>query len=193
MALSIVTAPTFEPLKITDVKDRLRITGTQEDNEILQMIRGATKWCEHELNWRLCTQTWNLFLDWWPVNVIRLPFPPLQSVTHIKYFDVDDVQQTLTVTTDYLVDSESYPARIEPVDSWPGLFNKLNPIEIQFICGFSDKDDIAEDIKDAIYLRVADLYEHRQNSSMGSGRMAMVENTEPSHNLLMNYKLYNEV
>ena len=86
MALSIVTAPIFEPLKITDVKDRLRITGTQEDNEILQMIRGATKWCEHELNWRLCTQTWNLFLDWWPVNVIRLPFPPLQSVTHIKYF-----------------------------------------------------------------------------------------------------------
>ena len=193
MALSIVTAPTFEPLRISDVKDRLRITGTQEDTEILQMIRGATKWCEHELNWRLCTQTWNYLLDFWPVDIIRLPFPPLQSITHIKYYDADNVQQTLTVTTDYLVDTDSYPARIEPVNSWPGIYNKLLPIEIQFICGFSDVVNIAEDIKDAIYLRVADLYEHRQNSSMGSGRQSMVENTEPSHNLLMNYKLYNEV
>lgn len=192
MALSIVTEPTLTAVSLSDAKSRLRVTSAQEDSDIVSMIRSATRWAEHELNWRLLTQTWNYYLDVWPC-VIRMPYPPLQSITHIKYYDGDDVQQTLTEDTDYRVDNKSYPARIEPINGWPSIYNKVLPIEIKFICGFTAASLIVEDIKDAIFLRVADLYEHRQNSMLGSGRQALIENVEPSHNLLMSYKLYNEV
>jgi uncharacterized phiE125 gp8 family phage protein len=192
MALSIVNQTTFEPVGLKETKDRLRVSTSEEDDLILNMIRGATKWAEHELNWRLCTQTWKYFLDCWPYDIIRMPYPPLQSVTHIKYYDGDDAQQTLVEGTDYRVDSESYPARIEPIDSWPTIYDKVLPIEIQFVCGFANTEEIAEDIKDAIFLRTADLYEHRQNSYAG-GVNNIVSNMETAHDLLMRYKLYNEV
>jgi len=193
MALSIVTEPELIPVSLAEAKSRLRITHSQEDDNITAMIKSATRWAEHELNWRLLTQTWNYFLDSWPGDIIRLPYPPLQSITHIKYYDADDAQQTLVENTDYRIDTNSYPGRIEVIGSWPGLYDKVLPIEIKFICGFTAASLIVEDIKDAIFLRIADLYEHRQNSMIGSGRDGMIENIEPSHNLLMRYKLYNEV
>ena len=193
MALSIVTEPELIPVSLSDAKARLRVTSSQEDSDITSMIKSATRWAEHELNWRLLTQTWKYFLDGWPGDIIRMPYPPLQSITHIKYYDGDDAQQTLVENTDFRVDTASYPARIEVINGWPSIYNKVLPIEIQFICGFTANSLIVEDIKDAIFLRVADLYENRQNSMIGSGRQAVIENVETSHNLLMRYKLYNEV
>lgn len=192
MALSLVTDSTFNPVSLNEVKDRLRITSDQEDGVIITMIRGAVKWCEHELNWRLCTQTWKYTLDCWPGYIIRMPYPPLQSITHIKYYDGDDAQQILAEDTDYRVDILSYPARIEQILSWPSLYDKINPIEIEFICGYSDTKLIPEDIKDAIHLRIADLYEQRQDSIAG-GVNNIVKNMNGAHSLLMSYKLYNEV
>ena len=192
MALSRVTDTTFEPLTLKQVKDRLRITSEQEDDIVLSMIREATKWCEHELNWRLCTQTWKYFLDCWPGDIIRMPYPPLVSVTHIKYYDGDNAQQTLVLDTDYRIDTASFPARIEQIISWPTIYDKVNPIEIQFICGYANVEDIDEDIKSAIYLRIADLYEQRQDSIAG-GVNNIVKNMNGAHSLLMNHKLYNEV
>lgn len=196
MALSIVTQSTFEPISLKEAKDRLRITSEQEDDQILGMIRGATKWAEHQLHWKLCTQTWKYYLDTWPnysyegdePTIIRVPYPPLQSVTHVKYYNGSNVLTTLTENTDYWVDTVSYPGRIRPINGWPSLYSRMNPIEIQFVCGFDSADDIDEDIKDAIYLRLADLYEYRQDSIIGT----VNKNTETAESLLMNHKLYNE-
>lgn len=192
MALSLVTASLFEPISLYEAKNRLRISNEDEDDLVTSMIRGATKWAEHNLNWRLCTQTWKYNLDCWPSDIIRLPYPPLQSITHIKYYDSDDVQQTLVENTDYRVDTASKPARIEVINGWPSVYSKINPIEIQFICGFTSADLIDDDIKDALYLRIADLYEHRQDSYAG-GVNSIVVNSENAYSLLMRNKLYNAV
>ena len=156
------------------------------------MIRSAVQWCENELNWKLTTQTWTYYLDCFPGDIIRMPYPPLQSVTSIKYYNLSNVLTTLTEDTDYRVDIKSKPARIDPINSWPSVYDRLNAVEILFVCGFASKELIVDDIKDAIYLRLADLYENRQNTQIGGANNA-VQNTETSHNILMRYKLYNAV
>jgi len=196
MGLSLISKPSFNPISLDEVKDRLRITNSQEDDQILSMITSATQWAEHDLNWRICTQTWDYYLDGWPteyskgLNYIRMPYPPLQSVTHIKYYNESNVLTALVEDTDYRIDSVSYPARIEGITSWPTYYDRFNPIVIRFICGFSSTDLIPEDIKDAIYLRVADLYEYRQDSLVG---VQVTKNTESAYSILMRYRLYNAV
>ena len=192
MALTITTATTFDPIGLDEAKQRLRITGSDEDEVIAAMIRSAVQWCENELNWKLTTQTWTYYLDCFPGDIIRMPYPPLQSVTSIKYYNLSNVLTTLTEDTDYRVDINSKPARIDPINSWPSVYDRLNAVEILFVCGFASKELIVDDIKDAIYLRLADLYETRQNTQIGGANNA-VQNTETSHNILMRYKLYNAV
>jgi len=192
MALSIKTASTFEPVSLQEAKDRLRVSNSEEDDLITSMIQGATKWAEHNLNWKLCTQTWTYYLDCWPGDIIRMPYPPLQTLTSIKYYNGSNVLTALVEDTDYRVDSNSYPARIEVINGWPSLYDRLNPIEIEFICGFENPSDIDQDIKDALFLRIADLYEHRQNSYAG-GVNNIVMNSDNAYSLLMRNKLYNAV
>lgn len=188
MALTLVTRPTFYPMTVQEVKDRLRITSSDEDSVIIGFIAGATQWAERILGWRLCTQTWKLELNRFP-TVIRIPYPPLQSITHIKYYDADNIQQTYS-SSEYYVDSSSYPGNIEYVNSWPSHYDKPNAIEVQFVCGFDDVADIPADILDAIYLRIADLDQVRQNVLIGQG--AIYNNSVTSQDILNNHKLFNE-
>lgn len=192
MSLVIETATTFDPISLTDAKDHLRVSGDTEDHIISKDVRSAVQWCENELNWKLTTQTWKYFLDFFPGDIIRMPFPPLQSITHIKYYDSDNELQELVKDTDYRVDKNSTPARIDPIDGWPSTYDRLSAVEIQFVCGYATATKIVDDIKSAIYLRLSDLFENRQNTQIGGANNA-VSNTETSHNILMRYKLYNEV
>ena len=193
MALSIVTPPKLWPVTLDEMTDHLRVTATQEDSLIFDIIRGATYWAENRLRWRLLTQTWKYYLNKWPTDIINLPYPPLQSVTHMKYYNASDVQTTLVEDTNYRVDTVTYPARIESITSWPATYDKVLPIEIQFICGFTHRDSIEDPIKDAIKLRAADLYENRQDSYMATGPVTVTKNTKTAEEILHDYKLYNAV
>jgi uncharacterized phiE125 gp8 family phage protein len=155
---------------------------------ILSMIKEATRWAENLIHFRICSQVWNYYLDKFQ-STIYMPYPPISSITHIKYYDSNNVQQTFT---DYSLDGISKPGRLTAT-SWPSTYDKFNAVEIRFVCGFDSEDEIPDDIKTAIYLRVADLYEIRQNSYAQPGLMLMVENREASYNILFPYIIFNSV
>lgn len=72
------------------------------------------------------------------VNAIFLPGSPIQAVTAIKYFDTNDVAQTLDPTT-YSVDIVTEPARVQPAynNFWPTTRPKFNAVEIDYFTGFA--------------------------------------------------------
>jgi len=170
-----VTGPTSEPLTYQQVCDHLRIQTVDEDldassiEDIDRLIVATRTHLEHSyLNRALITQTWKVYYDEFPSeNYINIPFPPLQTVTHIKYTDSDGTPTTMTLTTDYLVDSTSTPGRLVlPYNgSWPtATLNQVNPIEIQYICGYGDTaDSVPAEIKQAMLLMIADMYENRED------------------------------
>lgn len=131
----LVTAPTSEPVTTAQAKTHLRVNHSDDDTLIDSMISRARVTVEEYTRRQLLTATYKVFLDGWP-DVIKLPRPPLQSVTHVKYYDSTNTLQTWS-SANYQVDIYSYPARIVPVQgvSWPTIYSRLNPIEIQFVCG----------------------------------------------------------
>lgn len=169
MRTTIVTSPTIEPVFLEDAKDHLRVDGTDEDTLISDLIVVAREWCEGYQNRAYLTQTWKLVLDDWPDDYIRIPKPPLQSVTHVKYIDSAGTQSTWSSSL-YIVDTASRPGRIVPAYSqtWPSVtLQPINAIEVQFVAGFGDSlDDVPARVKHAIKLIVGHLYENRESTAI---------------------------
>jgi len=205
MAFVIDTYPTFDPVSLDEAKDYVRITASDEDTLITSLIRSATRWAEEYTGYRFCTQTWTYHMDTFPYRtsyvfnyagsgddfeVIKLPYPPLQSVTSVKYYNGSNVLTTLVEDTDYRVDINSKPGRVEPIESWPDTYDRLNAVQIKFVCGYSETDYIDDDVKNAILLRFADVFENRQETFVSMGPVSVARNTITAMSILDNYKIF---
>src|SRR3990167_6456356 len=93
--VKIATAAADTPVTLTEAKAHLRYDLTTEDTLITTLIKVATEYAEKRLSRALITQTWDLYLkEFPPEDTIVLPFPPLQSITHVKYYDSNNTLQT---------------------------------------------------------------------------------------------------
>jgi hypothetical protein len=68
MAVQLVTAPTVEPLALTDVKPHLRVDTAMTDDDALitAMITAVRMHAESVTRRALCTQSWKMVLDKFP-------------------------------------------------------------------------------------------------------------------------------
>jgi uncharacterized phiE125 gp8 family phage protein len=181
--------PAFEPISIDDLKMHSRITGTTEDTYLGSLITAARMTVEAEA-WRvLMGTTCELAYDAWPASsTIRVPMPPLYSVTSIKYTSDAGVEATFS-STNYVVDTSSTPGRIALKDgvSWPTTtLQKIGGIKIVYVAGYTavlasnaDAPTVAAaralvpvNFIHAIKLIAASLYEHREQVIVGAGLMA---------------------
>lgn len=169
MALTLITAPTGEPVVATEVINHLRLEPDTSEDALLDALRVAARQRVEAATGRvMLTQTWDLTLDCFPC-VIRLPYPPLISVTSITYLDVDGVSTVLD-TSDYVVDSKSVIGRITPAygESWPSTRAILNAVTVRFVCGYGDPSDVPDALKVAMLLMVGGMYEHRESLIVGT-------------------------
>jgi len=155
---TLVTAPTQEPISLTEAKQHAKITQGNDDASLARYIRTARETAEDYMDRALFTQTWLLTLDSFD-DVIYLPrAAPLQSVTTVKYYDSNGVQQTLS-STYYTVDVQSRPGRIVRAvsQSWPSVQSQryVGRIEITYVCGYTTVAAIPERIKQGIRMYVA--------------------------------------
>jgi len=171
MRTALVTAPAADPVSLAEVKTHLRVTGTDDDALITRLYAVAVASVEQTLCRKLITQTWKAYFDAWPDNQFIIPFGNLQSVTHIKYTDVDATQSTFS--SSYCdVDTVSVPGRIllGYGDAWPtDTLTAVNPIEIQFVTGYgASSTNVPQDIRNAIMLLVGHYYENREMYLIGT-------------------------
>ena len=172
MNISLVTAPTAEPVDLVEAKNHLRVDINDDDTWIESNIIVARRMSEGISNHKFVTQTWNIFMDSFPgSSTLYLPksLAPLASVTHIKYTDEDDAQSTFA-SANYVVDIYSEPARIKLSDdaNWPAdTLTELNGVEIQIVIGYGDPDDVPQEFKQAIMLMIGHWYENREQVTVG--------------------------
>jgi len=166
MDWKVSTAPTIEPVTLTEAKLHLRIDGTDDDDLITSLIKVAREWCEGFQNRAFIEQSITARLDAFS-NTIALPRPPLISVTTIKYYDTAGDQQTLSDSY-YDVDTTSEPGLITLAynQSWPAVRDIHHCIEIIYKAGYgATAATVPESVKAAIKLLVSHLYEHREAMS----------------------------
>lgn len=147
----LITPPVALAVSMDAARRAARANSTSLDDELSDKVRGITEDAEHETGRAFITQTWAVTLDKFP-DAIKLPNAPLASVTHVKFYDVDDVQQTLD-PQDYLVDNKSEPGYVVPAPkrTWPSTAERINAVEVQYVCGYGPSDaDVPAAIKQYI-------------------------------------------
>ena len=140
---------------------------TAEDDLLTAIITGARQHVEDITRRALLTQTWDYYLNGWPdKDHIKLPFGNLATVSSVSWKDTDGMETTLTVTTDYLVETNSYGIGriVLPYgESWPSdILYPSNPIKIRFVCGWTAAANIPKTIIAALKLICSDLYTNRE-------------------------------
>src|SRR5690606_20838877 len=155
-ALVRVAPPAEEPVMLEEAKLHLRVDTTDEDTLISSLIVSAREHVEAFQLRALVTQTWRLSLDEFPAGrVIRLPRPPLQSVTSITYIDPTGAQQTLDSSV-YDVDADSEPGRVvlKADASWPEVADVPGAVQVEYAAGYGDAAAVPEVVRQAMLLLI---------------------------------------
>ena len=164
----LITAPVEEPIILEAAKAHLRVDHSTDDLLIDSLITAVRQYTEEITGRLLITQTQELLLDSFPkLDVIKLWRLPLQSVTSVKYTDDQGVESTYAASN-YLVDINSVPARItlKATSRWPtDTLQVTNGVAVQCKFGYGDPEDVPEAIKQALLLRIAYLYENREDAA----------------------------
>ncbi len=160
VSLELLTAPIIEPVELPLLTQHCRIN-TDDDKLALQMYQIAARQLFEKMTGRqLMTATYKAYFNCFhPVN--QLPRPPLQSVSSVKYYDVDDVEQTLS-TNNYYVDATQSPGKIFFHGSLPALSQYRSPkITVTYVCGWTTQAIVPDLVRSAICLLACHLYEQR--------------------------------
>lgn len=175
--LKLITAPTEEPVSLTEAKAWLRVEHDADDVKVRMLVKAARGAIEKLSGRQLVTATWQMSLDSFPwpqgwaflesplyfpdPHQIRLPKAPLQAVSQIQYVAMDGTLQTLDPSI-YDVDTASDPGRIVlgMAKVWPVC--KLTPaaVKITFVAGYGLPQAVPEELKTAIKMVAASFYEH---------------------------------
>jgi len=162
--LTQLSAPESYPVSLADVKEHLKVEHSDEDDLITSYIATATSICEVRTGRAFVEQTWKYHLSEFPDSKLYLPKPPLMSVTHIKYYDAENSQQTWSADNYHVVTGTKGQGWIEPISTttYPTTYTRPDSIEIQFVCGYETQPPQAEHL---IKLIVGGFYEEREGQS----------------------------
>ena len=190
MAIRVITEPAEEPVTLLEIKNHLRITHDDEDATLQMYAKAARMYAETTLCWRaFITQELELTKDWF-LPVFKLPRPPLQSVTSITYTDHENNVETVDAA-DYIVDTDSEPARIVPAygETWPSAtLAPVNGVRVRYMAGYGDgPQDVPEAIRQGILILAGHFFEVRQPVVIGTSVMVVPMTVEA---LLLPYRAW---
>ena len=182
----IVSAPASEPVTAAELRTHLRADATElPDAEANELIEEARQYIEDHYGIAFFTQSWRLSLDRWPNGSepwwdgvrqgsitelsggrpysLKLPRFPLQSVTSVTVYDEADDDTAVNVANTFHIDVYQKPGRmtIKAGSTWPVALRSANAIQIIYVAGYANVDDIPASLKRAVKQLAAYLYSHR--------------------------------
>lgn len=179
--LTVSVEPTQEPVTLQEVKEYLRLEDSVDERNLQPMAETARRYAEEYMNRALMSQTLILYLDtfsekydplWEGVkegpymnfykDYIRLPKPPVASVTSVITYDDADTATTFAASK-YYVDTASEPAKIvlRTGESFPTALRVANAIKVTYVTGATSPYSVPEPIRLGVLQHIAYLYEHR--------------------------------
>jgi uncharacterized phiE125 gp8 family phage protein len=171
MSFQLITAQTEWAVELPEVKAHLREAAATDDAYIQELIYAAQAKAEEDYDLSLNEVTYDLLLDEFPLEILIWMWP-IQSITSVKYTDDDGVAQTVS-SSNYATDLFSKPARIKPINgySWPIPRDSINAVQVRLVTGFAT-GVIPGDIKEALYLTIADWFDNREDKGRRFARVS---------------------
>lgn len=138
MLLARTVAPAAPAYSLSEVKELLRLTFTDDDAMLTALLDAASEAVEEMTGRALISQTWALTLPALASDTrVMLDRPPVQAITTITYYDGDNAQQTLDSGAYRLV-KDGDKAMVRPVDGgrWPTMYDREDAVTITYTAGF---------------------------------------------------------
>ena len=184
----VVTTAAVNPLFTTaQAKAHLKVDVSDDDTIIDNIVLAATQSCEIFTNQFFIDTVVTQYSDTWS-DFYTLYKSPVDSITHVKYYDSNDSQQTLA-SSNYILGHYSKPARIGVAvgGTLPNLSDRINAVEVKYTVGYGTAStDVPEGIRQAVLLTIGNFYQNRE--SVITGRTA-TELPLSSQYLLEQYKI----
>jgi uncharacterized phiE125 gp8 family phage protein len=156
-----------DPLvSVADIKPHCRIDHSDDDAYLTSLIAAAQAVIDGPYGMvgkAIATQQWTLTQSLL-TGKTRLPIPvlPFRDVVSLKYYDANNVQQTIDLSADFVVFGNEDFGYIEPLVSWPAMYDRPDAIELVFHAGFGDVADCPQNLIHAVKMLVAHWYENRE-------------------------------
>lgn len=162
-----VTAPAVSPISVAEAKAQMRVEGSDDDAIIQRLIEAAVAFVDVQgvLGRAMITQTWGEWLAPNP-STVMLSLGPVQSVSAIKYYDVDGVLQTATLA-DFNVFGTPNRITITPKTgkAWPTTQTRDDAIKIEYVIGYGDSAaSVPQTVRHGLMMLVAHWYENRETA-----------------------------
>jgi uncharacterized phiE125 gp8 family phage protein len=162
-----VTAPAALPISVAEAKTQMRVEGNDDDTIIERLVNAAVAFVDVQgvLGRAMITQTWGEWLAPNP-STVMLSLGPVQSVSAIKYYDIDGVLQTATLA-DFNVFGTPNRITITPKTSkaWPITQTRDDAIKIEYVVGYgSTSASVPQTVRHALLMLVAHWYENRETT-----------------------------
>jgi len=164
----VITPATVDLLTLSELKEHLKVDVSIDDTFIKNLGRAATSSCEEYTNRFFLKTKITQFSDSW-AGVDNLLKSPVESNSLvIKYYDSNDVLQTLA-TTEYLLDNSLMPSRVcsSPNKSFPTLSSRINAVEATYSVGVTTAAEVDAAIKQAALLTIGHWYANRETVVVG--------------------------
>jgi uncharacterized phiE125 gp8 family phage protein len=166
-----ITGPTVTPISLAEAKAQMKVESSDDDAIIQRLIASAVAFVDAQgaLGKAMITQTWGQWLSPNPGTVYLL-LGPVQSVSAIKYYDVDGALQTANLA-DFNVFGTPNRISVFPKTgkAWPVTQTRDDAIKIEYIIGYgSTSASVPETVRHALMMLVSNWYENRETELVGS-------------------------
>jgi len=180
-SLRRTSAPTVEPVTLSEAKAHCRVD-TDADNALIQgYITTAREWVEDYIDRALVTQRLVMKLDAFPAE-IELPRPPMiasgtATAVTITYVTGEAGGTATLSASEYRVDRDSTPGAIRTLyaGSWPSHLIDQNSVTVSWWAGYGDSASVPQRVKSAILMCVHELYEKRGDGAMPVAAMRLLD------------------
>jgi phage conserved hypothetical protein, phiE125 gp8 family len=158
----VPVTPAVEPVSLAQAKVQCRVIGTDEDAALDLYIASARAHAEAYCGAAFAERTLVARCDSF-IDMARLPFAPVNSVTSITYHETGGVQQTLSATL-YELRADGLDAAIvlKPGAAWP-VVQPGSRITLTASVGTIPPDDVLH----AMLLFIADSFDRREHAKAG--------------------------
>lgn len=166
---ALKTAPTFDPVPVSEVKNNLRILHSEQDDFLKSLIDAAVEDVQSETGRQLALAHWYLYLDEWPADdELEIEKGPVSGITAVRYWAPDASAYSEMSSDNYQLDnSEQWSARLRFFDTPNIDSDRMNGIQIEFTAGFSASGTIPAYTRSAVILFASESYLNPQNQLTG--------------------------
>jgi uncharacterized phiE125 gp8 family phage protein len=177
--VEIVTAVLVEPITLAEAKAHLRVDIATDDAYITALIIVARQQAEHEAQRSFAPQTLRIRASDFGDGV-ELKRGPVNAITHVRYQDAANVQQTVSASAYYLDRSGLVPVvRAASGATWPPVYPQNDVIEVQYTAGTWNTGAGVEAPRAAVQymlLLIGSMYENREaDAALAVQRMPYAE------------------